>query len=215
MTHTPPSSARLPLWLKLAYTAFMAVLVPVYAYHYGPTNFLYFCDVALFLTLIGLWREDTRWISPAIVGIFIPQFLWCADFAFGLAGSEFTSMTRYMFEAQNPLFLRGLSLFHGWLPWLLLFVIARLGYDPRGFRHWTLLAIALCLICYFFLPPAGAELANPSHPRNVNYVFGMNDAHPQTWMPPLAYLGVWLTGLVLLIYLPTHLLLKRFFVRVA
>lgn len=48
------STRRLPLWLKLADTAFMAVLVPVYWTQYGPTNFLYFCDVALFLALVGL-----------------------------------------------------------------------------------------------------------------------------------------------------------------
>ena len=52
------ASNRLPLWLKLAYTAFMAVLVPVYWHYYGPTNFLYFCDVALFLTLAGIWLES-------------------------------------------------------------------------------------------------------------------------------------------------------------
>ena len=28
-------------------------------------------------------------------------------------------MTAYMFNATNSLFLRGLSLFHGWLPFLL------------------------------------------------------------------------------------------------
>jgi hypothetical protein len=33
------ASNRMPLWLKLAYTAFMAVLVPVYWHYYGPTNF--------------------------------------------------------------------------------------------------------------------------------------------------------------------------------
>src|SRR5437763_306427 len=32
----------LPLWLKLAYTAFMGLLVPIYWRNYGPTNFLYF-----------------------------------------------------------------------------------------------------------------------------------------------------------------------------
>ena len=42
------TASRVPLGLKLAYTAFMAVLVPVYWRYYGPTNFLYFCDVALF-----------------------------------------------------------------------------------------------------------------------------------------------------------------------
>jgi len=32
---------RIPLWLKVAYTAFVAVLVPVYWYHYTPVNFLF------------------------------------------------------------------------------------------------------------------------------------------------------------------------------
>src|SRR6185369_5342422 len=38
---------RLPLWVKLGYTAFMVVLVPCYWHLYGPTNFLYFCDLSL------------------------------------------------------------------------------------------------------------------------------------------------------------------------
>ena len=36
------STRLIPLWIKLLYTAFMAVLIPVYLHHYGPTNFLYF-----------------------------------------------------------------------------------------------------------------------------------------------------------------------------
>jgi hypothetical protein len=46
---------EIPRWVKYGYTAFMAVLIPVYWWHYGPTNFLYFCDVALLLTLVGVW----------------------------------------------------------------------------------------------------------------------------------------------------------------
>ena len=34
------------------------VLVPYYWRAYGPTNFLYFCDVALFLTLGAVWLES-------------------------------------------------------------------------------------------------------------------------------------------------------------
>ena len=52
-----------PLALKLAYTAFMAVLIPVYAYYYGPANFLYFCDVALLLTLAGIWLDNRLLVS--------------------------------------------------------------------------------------------------------------------------------------------------------
>ena len=66
--------------LKLAYTAFMAVLVPVYWYYYGPTNFLYFCDVALFLTLAGIWLESPLLVSMCAVGILAPQILWVRRF---------------------------------------------------------------------------------------------------------------------------------------
>ena len=37
----PQTLGRVPLWLKLVYSAFLAVLVPVYLHYYGPTNFLY------------------------------------------------------------------------------------------------------------------------------------------------------------------------------
>ena len=65
---SPTGAARIPLALKLAYTAFMAVLVPVYWTNYGPANFFYFCDMALILTLIGVWREDALLISMPAVG---------------------------------------------------------------------------------------------------------------------------------------------------
>src|SRR5215210_1140983 len=64
---------RVPLWLKLLFSAHLAVLVPVYWYYYGPTNFLYFCDVALILTLVGLWIESPLLISMCAVGIVLPQ----------------------------------------------------------------------------------------------------------------------------------------------
>lgn len=58
----PTKPHRIPLWVKLAYTAFVCVLVPYYLSAYGPTNFLYFCDVALLMTLAALWLE-----SPLLV----------------------------------------------------------------------------------------------------------------------------------------------------
>ena len=42
------AAGRVPLVVKLGYSAFTAVLVPLYLHATGPTNFLYFCDVALF-----------------------------------------------------------------------------------------------------------------------------------------------------------------------
>jgi hypothetical protein len=208
-----PPAPLIPLWLKISYTAFMAVLVPIYWHHYGLSNFLYFCDVALFLTLVGVWKESPLLISLPAVGIFLPQLLWCVDFLVELSGHRFTGLTSYMFDEHKPLYLRGLSLFHGWLPWLLLGLLAKVGYDRRALWGWSLLTVALCLFCYIALPPAGAELADPNLPRNVNYVFGMDDAAPQTRFAPLTYLTIWITGLIGLIFVPTHLFLKRCFTR--
>lgn len=204
-------AARIPLWLKIAYTIFMAVLIPVYWYHYGPTNFLYFCDVALFLTLIGIWTENKLLISMPAVGILIPQALWVVDFVVQLTGAELTGMTAYMFDENRSLFLRGLSLFHGWLPFLLIYLVAKLGYDRRAFLTWTIIAWPLCLTAYYLLPPAGAQLPDPTIPVNVNYVFGFDDAQPQTWLPAKTYLFAWMSALLALIYTPTHFALKKLF----
>lgn len=205
-----PSAPHLPAWLKWAYTAFLAVLVPVYWVNYGPTNFLYFCDVALFLTLAAVWTRKPLFASMAAVGILIPQILWCLDFGAELLGWKLVGMTSYMFDESRPLFLRGLSLFHGWLPFLLFFLVIRIGYDRRAFVAWTALAILLCLVAFFFMPPAGSVMHDPKIPVNINYVFGFDDAKPQTLMPTGLYLVAWITVLCLVVYLPTHLFLKRY-----
>ena len=207
-----PSAAprRIPLWLKIVYTAFLAVMIPVYWINYGPTNFLYFCDVALLLTLVGIWREDALLISLPAVGILLPQVLWCVDFLVQLCGGRMTGMTSYMFEENRSLFLRGLSLFHGWLPFLLIYLVGKTGYDRRALPSWTILTVILCLIAYFFLPEAGAVLADPKIPRNINYVFGMDDARPQELLPAPAYLIAWITALIGIVFVPTHFLLKKF-----
>ncbi|RYD35644.1 MAG: hypothetical protein EOP87_07000 [Verrucomicrobiaceae bacterium] len=202
---------RIPLWLKIAYTGFLAVMIPVYWINYGPTNFLYFCDVALLLTLVGIWKEDALLVSLPAVGILLPQVLWCADFLVELFGGKLTGMTGYMFEEHRSLFLRGLSLFHGWLPFLLVYLVWKLGYDKRALLGWSVTCVGLCLTAYFLLPPAGAELADPKIPRNINYVFGMDDAKPQSWMPPLAYLGTWIAALTGIVFIPTHFLLRKLF----
>src|ERR1700689_4566422 len=49
-------------------------------------------------------------------------------------------------------FLRSLSFFHFWLPWLLIYIVWKLGYDRRAFLRWWVLAWALLLVCYFFMP---------------------------------------------------------------
>ena len=204
MTQT---ARRLPLALKLAYTAFMAVLIPVYWSSYGPTNFLYFCDAALILTLIAIWPENALLISMCAVGILVGQAYWVTDFLANAAGYSLTGMTDYMFQSDHSLLLRLLSLYHGWMPFLLVYLVWKTGYDRRALPAWTVLAWVLVLVCFFFMPP---PTPNPGlTPANIDYVWGMGDTAAQTWVPPYVWLAGLLIGLPLLVFTPTHFILAR------
>jgi hypothetical protein len=207
----PVRHRTIPLAAKLAGTAFLAVLIPVYWRAYGPTNFLWFCDAALLLTVAGMWLESSLLLSMCAVGILLPQALWLADFGSNLLGFRLLGLTGYMFDRQLPLFTRALSLFHGWLPLLLLWLLTRVRYDRRALPAWTALATGLVLVCYFFTPPAGAHLADPNRPINLNYIYGFNDQQPQTWVNQNLYVVLWLGALWLGAFLPTHLVLRRVF----
>lgn len=212
MSNSEPATARrIPAWLKMIYTTFVCVLVPVYWRDYGPTNFLFFCDVAVFFTLAAVWTERPIFASMPAVGILAPQLLWMLDFLAECVGRPLTGMTGYMFDEQIPFFTRALSFFHFWLPLLIVWLVWRLRYDARAFVGWTALAWGLILTCYFLMPAPPAPKDNPNLPVNINYVYGLSREQPQQWMPPLAYLGLMLVGLPVVIYWPTHVALKKLF----
>ncbi len=48
---------RVPTWVKLAYSAFVVILVPFYWVTYSAWNFVYFCDLALRITGVVVWIE--------------------------------------------------------------------------------------------------------------------------------------------------------------
>lgn len=187
---------ELPLALKLAYTAFLVVLVPRYWKAYGPGNFLWVCDVALLGTAAALWLESPILASMMLLAVAVPQLAWDVDF-FGrlLTGRHPIGMTSYMFDRTLPLATRALSVFHIFLPILLVWLLVRWGYDPRAWAAQTLLTWALLLASYAFTRPAD----------NVNYAFGPG-AKPQTRLPPRVYLALAM-AVAPLAYWPVHALL--------
>ena len=185
------ASNRVPLWLKLAYTAFMAVLVPVYWHYYGPTNFLYFCDLALLITLVGIWIESPLLVSMCAVGILAPQALWVADFLSTLGGLSLIGITDYMFNNENSFFLRGLSLYHRWVPFLLVYLVWAFGFDQRALPAWAIVARVVLPVCFFFMPPPNPHPGLT--PVNINYVWGPSDYAAQSWVSS----AVWLIGLMI------------------
>ena len=203
---------RIPLALKLAYTLFVAVLVPYYWVTYSAWNFLFFCDLALLMTLPALWLESSFLMSVPAVGLVLPQMLWVADF---LTGSRITTMTSYMFDPEKSLFVRGLSGFHGWLPFLLIWGVWRLGYDRQAFAIWTAISTVVLLVCYFLAPAPPAPASNPNLAVNINYVYGLNYEKPQTWLPPWLWLTIMIVGFPIVFYFPSHLIFRSLFPRPA
>jgi len=192
----------IPLWLKIAYTAFVAVTVAVYVKKYPLWNFLWFSDIALIATVPALWLENSLIAGTMLVGILLPEILWNGAFFARLAtGKRLFGLTDYMFDPTKPCYLRAISLFHVFLPIVLLWMVSVLGYDPRALAAQTALAWVVLPLSYW--------LGDPKM-ENLNWVYGWK-AEPQTRFPPFAYLGLVMIAFPVLIYLPTHLVLLRVF----
>jgi hypothetical protein len=187
------------LALKVFHTLFVAALVPAYWIYHGPGNFLWFSDIALLVSVVALWSESALLASMQAVGVAALETLWIVDFLARLiAGARLTGLSNYMFNAKHPLWIRGLSLFHLWLPILLLWMVHRFGYDPRAWLAHTLLAWRVLPLSYALTAPS----------KNVNWVHGLG-AHPQTRLHPWLWLMFLVIAIPLCVYWPTHLLLDR------
>jgi hypothetical protein len=193
----------IPLPLKIGYTLFLCVLVPIYWVHWGPKNFLWFSDIALLTTGLALWLESSLLASMMMLAIGLPELAWNVDF-FGrlLTGRQMLGLSGYMFDAGKSRFLRALSLFHVVLPIVLLWMVYRLGYDDRALLFQTLVAWIVLPVTWWITDPAD----------NVNWVYGPGST-PQTRMHPRAYLALTMILFPLVFYLPTHLLLHTLFRR--
>ena len=191
----------IPLWIKIIYTLFAVITVAVYAVKYPPGNFLWFSDIALMFTVPALWFESSLIASMMAIGTLLPEVFWNISF-FGrlITGKRLSGLTDYMFDAHKPRYLRALSLFHIFLPVLLFWMIARLGYAPKALIAQTVLALIVL--------PATYRLTDPK--QNINWVFGPG-AGQQNRLPALFYLGLLLILFPVLVYFPTHLLLQALF----
>ena len=191
----------IPISLKIAYTLFVCLLVPIYWRQYGLVNFLWFSDIALLVLVPALWLESPLLISMMALAVLLPELAWNVDYFFRLAtGVSLIGLTSYMFDATIPPFIRGLSLFHVALPVILIWMLSRLGYDGRALLWQTLVAAAVLPLSYF--------LSNPR--ENVNWVYGLGEK-PQTKVPAPLFVLFLMLLFPVGVYLPTHLLLDRIF----
>ncbi len=184
----------IPLSIKVAYTAMVAAILPVYAVRYGWRNFLWFSDIALIATAAALWLESALLASMMAVAVLLPELLWSVSFLGRLLfGIRATDLAGYMFDPAKPRYLRALSLFHLVLPVTLLWLIARLGYDARALIAQTALAWVVLPVTYAVVRP---------HDENINWVYGLGER--QRRLSPRTYLALLMLAFPVVVYLPTH-----------
>jgi len=193
---------RIPLWLKVVWTACVIAWLPLYWRQYGVQNFLFFCDLGNLFILAGLWLESALIFSWQACGLLLFQTLFAIDLLGALiSGRHVIGGTEYMFDLHVPLPIRLLSLFHLVAPPLLLWAINRLGYDSRGWKFQTLTAWIVVPINYFWRPE-----------YDVNWARGpfFREQHA---IPGPVYLLAYLIMVPAAIYFPTHRFLLWFAAR--
>jgi len=190
----------IPLWFKLAYTAFVLYVMAVWWKHYGWKNFLWFSDIAFIGAVPAMWLESASLSSVLTVAVLLPELLWNVDYALRLLlRRRITGLTDYMFEPERPLKLRGLSLFHVPLPLVLIWLIAAYGYDASVGLTGAVLLAAIVL--------PWSRIVSTSE-KNINWTYGLGGWRVR-W-PGWLYVPVLFAGFVLFVFLPTDWILRRF-----
>ena len=200
MTVPPALVHEFPAWVRYITILWLVVWFPAYWRVWGPANFLHICDIAVFLICAGLLTNSPLLLSSQAVGALIIDAVWMLDAGWKLvSGHGLMGTADYLFDSKYPLWVRLLTLFHIVIPVLLIWSMARFGYDRRGFA----LQCGITLVAFIvsrFTPPA----------ENINFVF-QEPFFRRAWGPaPVHILVVWVF-MIVVVYLPTHLVLRAFF----
>ncbi|MDB2415218.1 hypothetical protein N9W34_05550 [Rickettsiales bacterium] len=186
---------QVPLWIKLSYTLMVCVIVPIYWHEYGPTNFLWFCDIGMLVMLAALWLESRLLTSMMALGVLPLEIFWFIGF---FTGGWFLSIADYMFDSTLPLYLRALSLYHFPMPAVTIFMLMKFKYDTRALRLQILLVTILLPVTRWITPEE----------ENINWVFQpeiLQDLSVYMYIPLIT------ATLILVVYIPMHFVLKKYF----
>ena len=201
MASPAPTRDRVPAWLRWTALLWLFVWVPAYWHTWGPANFLHLCDVAVFLTCLGLWINSPLLLSSQAISSLLIDTVWALDAAWRFfSGRHLIGGTEYLFDPNFPLWVRLLSLFHVLMPFLLLWALHRTGYNRRGWTAQCLIVVPIVVLSRFASTPQ----------TNINFVYTDPFFH-RAWGPAPLHLTAVIVFLIFVAYLPTHLLLKRLF----
>lgn len=146
-------------WIALIW---LVVYLPAYGRAYPLTNFLFLCNLGVTITALAVIVGNRLWVSSQAVAAPVIGIAWGLDAGWKVATGDFLyGGTAYMWDPQYPLFTRILSLYHLAWPLVLLWCLARAGYDRRGWPLQTAIAATSIVIARLATDPA----------QNVNFAF--------------------------------------------
>lgn len=181
--------------VKILFSIYLAILIPVYWKKYGWQNFLWFSDIGMFITFFALWFNSSLLISMAVIGILPFELIWAVDYVVMLSGRRFLNITNYMFDSRYSKFLRALSLFHLIIPVIWIVCLIKWGYDVHAFWYQVLLTEATLIITFLASDPD----------KNINWVFVPIKKRWQV-ISSVTWLILLMIALPLFIIYPSHLL---------
>ena len=200
MISSTDSANPFPAWVRWSALIWLGVWLTIYLRFWGPTTFLFLCDIAVILTCIGLFTGNALLLSSQAVSSLVIDTAWALDIATKLIfDRHLIGGTDYFFDPNYPLWVRLFSLFHVVMPFLLIYGVRRTGYDRRALRLQFLIA-AVAMIASRFAAAA----------RNINFAHVDPILHRQ-WGPAPIHVAAMLAGLTIVIYIPTHAVLSRIF----
>lgn len=176
----------------------LAVWLSTYAVVWGFGNFVQLCDLAVILTVAGVWTGSSLLLSSQAVGSLLINSVWVLDVVSRLvSGHHLIGGTEYMWDAQYPLWVRLLSLYHVAVPVVLLWALRRTGYHPRGLLLQAAISVPVLI---------ASRLLGPE--KNVNFAFVDPILHI-AFQPAALHLAITLFCLIAILYWPTHQILLR------
>jgi len=197
----PRRVPRIPTWLKVSYTVWVAAWFVLYKQFVDWNHYLWLCHLGNIIIVVGLWVESPLLLSWQSLALLIPDIIWSLDFLIGCAiGYTPLGAAWYMFHSGFPLLQKGLALFHLFLPLLLLFCLFSFGYDRRALP----VHVAYCWLIF----PVSYLVSTESD--NINWVLGPF-GQVQRAIAPWLYLPVAMLAYVLVLYVPSHFILARLF----
>jgi hypothetical protein len=183
-----PHAAVIPPAVKWAAAAWLALWLPLHLAAYPASTLLWWCAYGSILAVLGLCLESRLLVSWQAVALLVPQAAYVAEALARMVTGMRGGGTSYLFDEAVPVHVRTLSLFHFVMPILLVWAVGRLGYDRRAL--WLQLATGTVV----------SLVSLATGPINLWYL-------PAARAHPIAALV--LSPLV--VWVPAHLLLRRYF----